>query len=361
MTENHGYNTPSKGTQDWHTPLNQNFKHLDRDVEIRDLEANLATYTPKDGALFRATDTGNVYLADGTEWTQHNPPTPTQPSTTDTANGTLVAAPGNVQSVIDQAATTQDFGNGVHQTVQLQSGTVYTPGTTWNVKRGVILDFNGAKVTPTHANDVLHLWPEAELQRPFIDLRETNFSATAITLDGQFDGQYSGPNHARIEDLRLLASPGQGTGIQLRDPGTQNVSDNYISGHIQGFDTSIHLTATGGQQAFVNSNHFDVKVMNFRVGIKQEAVNGAAANGNVFRVNTQPLSGTTNWLWDIGSNVGFNVCYASPWDAHMYQNQTVWRIRSGATGQNTLVDHYRVLGADNIVNHADGSNTLSHP
>ncbi|MFC4549725.1 hypothetical protein [Halorussus sp. GCM10023401] len=67
---NHEYNTPQKGSADWHVPLNRNFEKLDTDVEIRDSEANRDTYAPKDGAKFLATDTGTVYLGDGTKWSR---------------------------------------------------------------------------------------------------------------------------------------------------------------------------------------------------------------------------------------------------------------------------------------------------
>jgi len=68
MTDNHNYNTPAIGSSNWGSPLNTNFEELDTDVEIRDTEANKSNYTPKDGALYRATDTGAVYQGDGSSW-----------------------------------------------------------------------------------------------------------------------------------------------------------------------------------------------------------------------------------------------------------------------------------------------------
>lgn len=64
------YNTPSPGATDWHQPLNNNFEQLNIDVEIRDTEESLNDYTPKDGAMFRATDTGTVYLGNGSDWSR---------------------------------------------------------------------------------------------------------------------------------------------------------------------------------------------------------------------------------------------------------------------------------------------------
>jgi len=70
------YNTPKQGTTDWHIPLNENFNALDRDVEIRDAEANLGNYPARNGSKFFATDTGRCYIGDGQSWypAPHSPP-----------------------------------------------------------------------------------------------------------------------------------------------------------------------------------------------------------------------------------------------------------------------------------------------
>jgi len=67
-TENHELNTPAEGTASWDEPLNENFRRIDTEVEIRDTEDNLGQYTPKSGAKFLATDTGTRYLGDGSQW-----------------------------------------------------------------------------------------------------------------------------------------------------------------------------------------------------------------------------------------------------------------------------------------------------
>ena len=68
MTEFHDYNTPQKGSTDWHLPLNENFEKLDGDVEIRDTSDSLSDYPPKEGAKFFATDTDAVFVGDGSNW-----------------------------------------------------------------------------------------------------------------------------------------------------------------------------------------------------------------------------------------------------------------------------------------------------
>jgi len=75
MTDNHSYNTPEQGASDWHLLLNENFEQIDTDVEIRDVESALDSYQPKEGAKFLSTDTGNVYIGDGSEWLDLPAPT----------------------------------------------------------------------------------------------------------------------------------------------------------------------------------------------------------------------------------------------------------------------------------------------
>ena len=65
---NHDYNVPERGAIDWDVLLNENFRQLDCDVEIRDDEVNLDKYEPDRGAMFLAIDTGNAYVGDGSAW-----------------------------------------------------------------------------------------------------------------------------------------------------------------------------------------------------------------------------------------------------------------------------------------------------
>lgn len=355
---NHEYNTPNAGTSDWHVPLNANFEQLDTDVEIRDADANKSEYEPKDGALFRATDTGDVYLGDGSNWVEHNPPVESTGGTTN--DGSVVATPGDVQSAINDAATNKKFGNGKRGVVKLQTDTVYRPSSPWRLKRGVILDFNGARVEPDTDTDVIHQYPETDLIRPQIDVRHLNYSSRVITLDGRFDGKYAGPNHSRIEAARIYASPGQGVGLRMHsDSHDHNVGDCYISGLFQGFDRAIEMEATSNGSAWVNSNHFDVKLMNFSTGVFQRATSNAACNGNYFNVNTQGFKGTSDWMWDVGNEVAFNNFHCDPWDVHFFSNETIVRFRNGAGGMNQFIDRFGHLSSGNIVNNSGkGSNKL---
>jgi len=67
-TANQGYNIPDAGRSDWHVPLNENFKAIDRDVPVVDREGALEEYDAAKGTLYVAVDTGTVYVGDGTGW-----------------------------------------------------------------------------------------------------------------------------------------------------------------------------------------------------------------------------------------------------------------------------------------------------
>ena len=131
MTKNHNYNTPEKGSADWHVPLNENFAKLDTDIEVRDVESNRNEYTPKDGAKFFATDTGTVYIGDGDQWQRVHQESSGGGSA---AIGTPFGA-----SIVDPNAS--DFGPALQDAVANSStGTVVIPPTTWDASSTAVLD-----------------------------------------------------------------------------------------------------------------------------------------------------------------------------------------------------------------------------
>lgn len=79
MTENHHYNTPRRGDENWGIPLNENFEQLDIDIEIRDIRKNLLEYQAKPGAKFLAVDTGEIFIGGVGGWSllPMTGPTPT--------------------------------------------------------------------------------------------------------------------------------------------------------------------------------------------------------------------------------------------------------------------------------------------
>ncbi|MFH5801819.1 right-handed parallel beta-helix repeat-containing protein [Haladaptatus sp. CMAA 1911] len=68
MTENHDYFTATGANVDWRKLFDENIDRLDTDVEIRDAESNLGSYTPKHGAKFLALNTERMFIGDGNRW-----------------------------------------------------------------------------------------------------------------------------------------------------------------------------------------------------------------------------------------------------------------------------------------------------
>lgn len=67
-TDNQNWDVPEEGDTDYETTFSTFFEQIDRDVSITDLEADRTNYEPKSNAKFLASDTGAVYIGDGSSW-----------------------------------------------------------------------------------------------------------------------------------------------------------------------------------------------------------------------------------------------------------------------------------------------------
>ena len=64
------YNLPEDGADDWDVPVNENFAALEVDVELRGAGAPGDNgVEPVAGQKYLDTDTGAVYISDGSTWT----------------------------------------------------------------------------------------------------------------------------------------------------------------------------------------------------------------------------------------------------------------------------------------------------
>jgi hypothetical protein len=146
MTDYHSYSQPQEGTADWHVPLNENFDRIDADIEIRDAEENLGNYTAKQNAKFLATDTGRIYLSDGSQWIDWGiiPEKKGGPDVivAEDASEIQPAIDELSERVVDNTTTQGDIQSGV---VKLKAKNYHPTDTIW-LKRGVILE--GSVSTP---------------------------------------------------------------------------------------------------------------------------------------------------------------------------------------------------------------------
>lgn len=356
MTDNHSYNTPSKGTTDWHVPLNENFETLDTDVEIRDTDGNKGNYTPKQDALYRATDTGNVYLGDGSNWNKLNPPSESSGST---STGTVVASPGNVQSELNRFEQDSSFGYNKRHVVVLDPNQSYDDSSEsfpWRIPRGVILNFNGADVYRSQDSDTIHMDPDSHLWNPRIRTTGTNYSSNVIKMATSFDGAMAVANAPQVHNLQHVGNGGEGTTLKLLADTSTGLSDAYVTGFIHGTGTAVDLEARKG---WVNGNWFRLNMWKAETFIEMYA-NGGEVSGNQFDAVAQPTDGVSNWFWDLkGDNLArFNNVQANVWDARLFANSTLWHIGPNVGIRNTLVDRPGFHEPDKVVDEAGRSSNV---
>jgi len=376
-TPNHEYNRPPRGTQDWGRLLNENFSRIDGDVEIRDTEANRDQYTPKPGAKYLATDTGQIYLGDGNNWKRRASINIVRDGFTRTADGTVIAPPGEVQEAINATATNSNFGQKPTQTISLISGRTYETSNTITLKPGVRLECNGARIVPSGDFNVFELRRETQLIQPHIDTQNIDWGSVQVLVGTEESDKLEPSNRAWVQDAYLLGEPGRGTGLQFRG---QNgpCSMQVASGVINGFDTALEFYAAGGdtsgQGDWSNGNHFKGSIRNYRVGISLRS-EGAAVSGNTTELQAQANSKRSEWLlWmedDPRSNrdnknylMKGNTFVVYPWDVQNYRANNpyasngerrapVWYLGKGTRYGNSLYDYSGLLGNEFIVNNSD--------
>lgn len=346
-TPNHGLSRPDRGKKNWHIPLNENFTSIDSRLEIRDTEANRAEYTPVEGAKFLATDTGSVYVGDGTDWTIAG--------SISGSPGAVMAAPGEVQSVIDQYSGEDEWGTQPLRTVSLVSGATYETTETWRVKPGMRLECNGALIRPQGDFSALVLGRDATVREPRINVVDVDaYSSACIVMTGE-NGKLGTPNSARIEECHLYNN--QTTGVGLRFLGANEpVSMQRASGIINNFDRGVEFRAEGsGSQnldGWCNGNRFDGNINGARIPIYLHSVNGSPVSGNTVRGQVQ-CSDTTEWVVrqedaPDETNLRGNTYFLHIWDEQSVSNgfesssdrtpsrAPIWYIGSGQQEYNSM-------------------------
>ena len=373
------YNTPAEGTLDWHVPLNENFSKLDKHVEVRDAESNIEQYVPNAGAKFLATDTGTVYLGDGDTWNPIGDITPSSTGSATADDGTIIAPPGELQSAIDDASNGAEWGKRPTQTVRLVSGENYTISDTIQLRRGVRLECNGARIVPSGDFNVIEMYRESQLIEPHIDSRNRDWGSIQIVVGADDAAKLEAANRAWVRDAYLMGDGGVGTGLQFRGGSEGPCSMQWATGTINGFKRAIDLYAAGGdtsgQGDWSNGNHFEGLIRNYEIGVSMRS-EGAAVTGNSFRLQAQPNPRVSKWLWymeddprsssergDSSYVKKGNAMMVKSWDNINYEKNPyydsgdrkppVWYIGEGKQYANSLYDFGGLMSNQYIVNNAD--------
>lgn len=374
------YNKPEKGTLDWNNPLNENFAKLERDVEYRDTDTNRSNYEPKAGAKFLATDTGTVYIGDGSQWntigTIGSGGGDSTTTSGEMADGTLVAEPGSIQETIDAASSQGTYSQSPAQRVVLKSGRTYRIDSTIKVRKNVILDCNGARFEPAADVDLFHLYRGTRLVDPFIDCRpNSSWSSRAIVIGPNDAGKLGANNRAWVDRAYMSGNKGEGSGDAIVfHGGDQPCSGQYASGYVRGFENGVHFHAEGadtsGRGDWSNANQF-TGMVSHSVYLLRLQSEGAAVSGNMAKAQLQPKADTTKWAVYIDddpnpSGGGYkrrgNSFQVYPWDWNGVTNEyksgsdrraPAYYVGTGKAYQNVVIDRAGKTGNDFMVNNSD--------
>lgn len=234
MTDNHDYHTPERGTRDWDTLLNENFRTIDADVEIRDTETNLETYEPEPGTKFFATDTENVFLGDGSEWrpaVTSGPEPQFSSLESESVNTVRTPAPedgvAGINEAIDEPGVTVQLRRGVYEadeSLEVPYDNVTVRGSGHRSPEALTGDVGAAGTTIRRETD-----------DAVVSLPESGIKSLAV-LDLHVDG--NGTNGAAVFDLGTYAPYARFENVSCRDVG----GDVLVGETIHNFRL-FHLTA----------------------------------------------------------------------------------------------------------------------
>ncbi|MEF8801842.1 MAG: hypothetical protein V5A56_12550 [Halolamina sp.] len=252
MTDNHDYNTPREGSTNWHIPLNENFRRIDRDVEVRDVEANRGQYQPNSNAKFLATDTGRVYIGDGQGWQRIG-------SITNGRTGIRWATSGNLQTKLNEAQA--ESGN--PSAVACEPGVVFDD-TPYTIPENTTLMCNGVRFEATRDTDILLPEAGSRIVGPArFDSQSPTYSSSHINIDAGETrsspiSMRGGHDIALSGVFRHEGTEGEGNAVRVKgatnpDSANHNVTQNYLGRHyVYNIGDALLADADGG---FLNDNH----------------------------------------------------------------------------------------------------------
>lgn len=268
---------------------------------------------------------------------------------------------GEVQSQID-AADAEGGGR-----VVLHPEVNYDLNDPVVVPPNVELDCAGAAIRPTGDFDVFHVYPDARIIRPRVDLAWFNgseYTSDVFRFDASYGGYFAGDCGVRggvtLADscdatvFHLVVDDGETNSIGLvendhdikRSPGTSGTT----------VDTAVHLENNDGVQ-FINGNSFTGMHYAADNGIRQTGVSGAKINGNEFHQVVHPTGNSSGggWVVEAGSE---NLADGKFWDGQKW-DRGMWVIESTAGSRNALVTNDSGLDEHVVDNSGDPTNRVS--
>ena len=260
--------------------------------------------------------------------------------------GSIVAAPGSVQTAIDSAAS-----NGGGKVVLDPTKRYDQPSSAWKLKDDVILDFNGAILYGTGNlpdTDIIHVFPGSQVHSPRINLynggdgysSSNGYRGRVFSLDTKWGSYFA--RGATIQNGLIIAAGGTGTACYLGV--TQNrtfithLSLNFDVGIPRdssansAIDTGVHMDTTeAGSDGWINGVHIGGHWRYVNTGVLQEGANGQRANQqnfNLFQVQLQaPKDANAFWQIKDPTWARLNRWWGMIWDMRRYSGEA-WKIDS---------------------------------
>jgi hypothetical protein len=211
-------------------------------------------------------------------------------------DNSIIAAPGEIQSSIDTATSSGTYGDSGYRIVRLESGKDYPISNTIEVKANVLVDCNGARLYADADVDLVHLYRNSGVWRPFIDASTISYSSSAIVYGPSTAAKLGTTNPARCERAYLYGNNGSGSGtaIEFRGAG-QPVSMQRASGIINNFEDAVHFNAGSDRSNnWVNGNQFYGEI-DGSVRIMHLTSDGAECSSN-WGVGQVQAGNNTEWI-----------------------------------------------------------------
>jgi hypothetical protein len=241
------------------------------------------------------------------------------------------AQPGEVQEAIDAVADRPA------SMVTLEPGARYDPDSTWTVKSGVTLDYNGAYVRLSRDVDLHDIQPGGQVRDPMIDLREVfgGYSSSVFRFDSGKFGFYGANRHWHVRGGFTRGVTGEGTLYEFRQGRENAIYFVHVDHCVWNVGTVVEMHR--GDRFGINGNRIYGVWRGFEKGIHMYNRNKMSENvnnnsGNYFDVVAQPRDSTMLWDMEIGR---FNIVRGQIWDSSAYSD-VLWRLHDGNAGDDRV-------------------------
>lgn len=235
-----------------------------------------------------------------------------------------IAPPGEVQATIDEAASAR------YSQVHLQPETEYRPESTWDVREGVTLDYNGAHVAPTGDFDVHDVRPGGQVQNPVVDLQDVpgTFTSSVFVFDSQRFGFYGDNRHWHVRGGITYGRTGEGTVFEFAQGDQNAIYFVHVDHAVRNVGTVVDMHR--GDAFGINGCRIYGLWYGFETGIRMRNRSTPSRSvdnisGNHFDVIAQPEESRILWDMEVGH---FNLLQGRLWDFARYSD-VMWRIHDG--------------------------------